>query len=314
MDFPSSMPEFQRRFSDDDKCYDYLFSAKWKDGFCCPVCKSTEYSKIKTRPKYKCSKGHQFSYTENTIMFRSKEPIVNWFYGAWFVSTMSPGISAVQFQRQLAIKRYETAWTMLHKLRAALVAPDRTKLNGTVEVDETYVGGIERRTRNPGRGAVTKTLVAVAVEVISYKDAKGKKKTRAGRVRLKAIPNCTIPELEDFVLEAVETKSKVNTDGHSGYSNLYRLGYIHDGTPKSELPTLHRVITNIKTWLQGTHKGAVSRKHLQYYLDEYTFRFNRRFYPWAAFNRSLGLSAQIHVTTYSDIYSREPFSIGASTG
>lgn len=201
-------------------------------------------------------------------MYRSKESLVNWFYGAWFVSTLSPGISAVQFQRQLGIKSYETAWTMLHKLRAALVAPDRSTLSGIVEVDETYIGGKERGSRNRGRAAFTKTLVAVAVEVIPYKDARGKMQSRAGRVRLKTIPDSSTFVLEDFVLESVQESSVVYTDGHSSYANLFRMGYDHQATPKSELPTLHRVVTNIKTWLQGTHKGAVSRKHLQYYLDE----------------------------------------------
>ncbi len=291
VDYPTTLPAFQRRFATEDDCREYLIKARWPRGFVCPKCGAGQKAYIKTRNVFQCKNGHQISVTSGTTMHRSKQPLCTWFYAAWLMTTLTPGISAVQFQRQLGIKRYETAFNMLHKLRAALFTPSRTKLSGEVELDETYIGGRERGPGRRGRGAVTKTPVAIAVEIIRWKDKAGRNQSKAGRVRLQVVQNMGAVQLVGFVVNNIERKTIINTDGTASYKSLPKLGYVNyrpeTGAP---LPVLHRVVSNIKTWLQGTHKGAVRRKHLQAYLNEYTFRFNRRKNPWLSFNRALGLA------------------------
>ena len=291
-DYPTSLPAFQRRFSTEDDCRQYLIDTRWPDGFVCPKCGAEQKAYISTRNVFECKTGHQTSVTAGTTMHRSKQPICTWFYAAWLVTTMTPGISAVQFQRQLGIKRYETAFNMLHKLRAALFTPERTKLNGEVEVDETFIGGRERGSETKGRGAKTKTPVAIAVELKRWKNKAGRNQIKAGRVRLQVVQNFTATELTGFVARNVERYSVVYTDGNRSYNALNTLGFQHKPEDGAALTTLHRVVTNLKSWLQGTHRGAVRRKHLQAYLNEFTFRFNRRKSPWWSFNRALGLATQ----------------------
>jgi transposase-like protein len=191
----------------------------------------------------------------------------------WWVTTQKNGASALGLQRVLGLKSYETAWTWLHKLRRAMVRPGRDLLIGRVEVDETYLGGLEEGMR--GRGTETKTLIVLAVE----EDDKG-----IGRIRMRQIPDASAASLESFLAESVAPGSRVHTDGWRGYNGISARGYAHEVTvikrsrlKASELlPGVHRVISLLKRWLMGTHQGAVSHKHLDYYLDEFTFRFNRR--------------------------------------
>ena len=248
-----------------------------------------------------CGNGHQTSVTAGTMMHRTKQPLLTWFYGAFLVSTLTPGISAVQFQRQLGLSRYETAFQMLHKLRACLVDPAREPLRGEVEVDEAYVGGVEKG--RPGRGAETKSIILVGVEVIPY-EALGKDretlvtKIRAGRIRISTVPDLAAATLVPWVQRNVAVGSKVLTDGNSSYNALGSLGYSHERVFASHkkvgtgqyLPLVHLIIVNLKSWLRGTHKGAVLPKHLPAYLNEFTFRFNRRFWRGPAFTRALGLA------------------------
>jgi len=304
MDFPSTVVQFGRRFPDEESCKNYLQEVRWPQGFFCPRCGSAIHYFLKTRSIFKCSNNHQISLTSDTVLHNSRIPITTWFYGAWFVSTLNPGISARQFQLQLGLTRYETAWAMLHKLRSSLIAPERSKLCGEVEVDETFIGGRERGTESWGRKAKTKTLVAIAIEIVRYRDKSGPK-VRAGRIRLRVIENSNTETLERFVTENVAPETLVHTDGHSSYRNLEALGYRHKPLPGNKLPTLHRVITNIKTWLRGTYKGRVEKKHLQSYLEEFTYRFNRRHKPWMAFNRTLGLAARTQKSpTYEELYTK----------
>ena len=231
---------------------------------------------------------YQASPTAGTVMHRSRMPLKLWFHAAYLVATLTPGMSALQFQRQVGLNNYETAFTMLHKLRAAMVRQGRDKLSGLVEVDETYIGG--KKPGPPGRGAEGKVIVAGAVDI------RGK---YANRVRLRVIPNVTQETLTSFVKENVEEGSTIRTDDWMGYNKLAQAGYHHE--IDSDLVHIHRVFSNLKTWLLGTHHG-VSPQHLQAYVNEYTFRFNRRGTPMAAFQTVLGLTKERLGPTYEGLY------------
>jgi transposase-like protein len=254
-------------------------------------------------------------------------PLSIWFWGAYLVTTQTPGQSALQFQRQLGLSRYETAFMILHKLRASMVRPKRDSIGGEhpVEIDECLVGG---RTRGEGAGVHHMVTVVGAVEVRRRKDAEEraakyrqdhdggvplKKLTYAGRLRLRVIPDRTTSQLVPFILENITPASTVRTDGYQGYLGLKALGFSHQalvtaGDPEkndAHLPMIHLVFSNLKTWILGTHHGAIAQHHLQAYLNEYVYRFNRRFYPMTAFNSILGLSARSVSPTYEGLYSGE---------
>ena len=247
-------------------------------------------------------------------MQQSHTPLSTWFWGAYLVTTQTPGMSAVQFQRQLGL-RYETAFQILHKLRAGMVRPQRDCIGAQypVEVDETLVGG---RTKGEGRGVHHKATVVGAIEVrpraLGADGKKRKKALYAGRLRLRLVPNRGATTLTGFVQENVVKGAVVRTDGWDGYDGLAKLGYAHepmvlDGDGKKtdgHLPMIHIAFSNLKTWLLGTHHG-VSQQHLQAYLNEFVFRFNRRFYPMTAFNSILGLAAHASAPTYETLYSGE---------
>lgn len=249
-------------------------------------------------------------------------PLSVWFWGAYLITTQTPGQSALQFQRQLGLKRYETAFQMLHKLRSAMVRPDRDLIGGEhpVEVDETFVGG---RTRGEGRGVHHKATVIGAVEVrlrregedraaagkIAHENGKPLKRTTyAGRLRLRVIEGRGATGITSFIRDNVLKGATVRTDGWTGYDGLPGMGYEHhavmmDGDPEranDHLPMIHLVFSNLKTWLLGTHH-AVGQQHLQAYLNEFVFRFNRRFYPMTAFNSVLGLAAKVAAPTYKQL-------------
>jgi len=191
----------------------------------------------------------------------------------WLVTAEKNGISAMGLQRELGFSRYETAWTWLHKLRRAMVRPGRDRLSGLVEIDETYVGGSEKGLR--GRGAEKKHIVVIAAE---------EKPEGIGRIRLRRVPSASGKSLLSFIQDVVEPGSTIRTDGWQGYNRLSSLDYNHDvvNVSRSEemaselLPHVHRIASLLKRWLLGTHQGTVGGKHLDYYLDEFTFRFNRR--------------------------------------
>ena len=248
-------------------------------------------------------------------MARSHTPLSVWFWSAYLVSSQTPGMSAVQLRRQLGLSRYETAFQILHKLRAGMVRPDQDRIGGRpgehVEVDETWVGG---RTRGKGRGVHDKVLVASAVEVRQRKPGtkldKRKGGRYAGRVRLAIVPDRSAESLCGFVECAVVPGTSLVTDDWSGYASLAKRGYKHlaiaeRGDPQvaeEYLPIIHLVFANLKTWLNGIHHG-VSHQHLQAYLNEFTFRFNRRFYPFNAFRSLLGIAGDVTAPTYAELYS-----------
>lgn len=290
-DFPRTIFEFQQWFPDEAACVKFLIQSRWPDGFSCPRCGGQEYWWKEARELLQCKQcGYQASPTAGTVMHRSRQPLRLWFHAAYLVTTLTPGMSALQFQRQVGLNSYQTAFTMLHKLRASMVRSGRDKLNGLVEVDETYIGG--ERPGRPGRGAAGKVIVIGAVDI------RGK---YANRVRLKVIPNVTGATLTAFIKENIIEGSAIRTDDWVGYSGLEKAGY-HHVVDEDEMIHIHRVFSNLKTWLLGTHHGAVRKQHLQAYLNEFTFRFNRRNTPMAAFQTVLGLAKERLGPTYRGLY------------
>lgn len=264
--------EFESRFSSEDACEEYLIQIRWPEGFVCPVCAARKAWRTERLLFHCAACGRQISVTAGTIFQGTRKPLPMWFRAMWWVTSQKNGASAKGLQQSLGLGSYQTAWTWLHKLRRAMVRPGRDQLSGLVEVDETYVGGPEE---SFGRGAQSKTLVIIAVE----------KHGRAfGRARMAVITAATKDELCGFVQSCVAPGSTVRTDGWAGYRALKELSYEHDRvaqqhnpqTPSELLPGVHLVASLLKRWLLGTHQGAVSPDHLPYYLDEFTFRFNRR--------------------------------------
>jgi transposase-like protein len=318
--FPRSLPEFQRLFPDDAACAAYLEQARWRDGFVCPHCQAAgEPFRFANRSGVlRCRKCRRDTgLTAGTVMERTHTPLSVWFWAAYLVSSQTPGMSATQFQRQIGLSRYETAFQILHKLRAGMVRPDQDRIGGTpnehVEIDEAYVGG---RTRGKGRGVTDKVLVACAVEVRQRKPGtkldKRKAGRYAGRVRLAIVADRGANSLCGFVESAITPGTQIITDDWSGYASLGQRGYAHlavaaRGDPRVAdvfLPIVHLVFSNLKSWLTGTHHG-VSHQHLQAYLNEFTFRFNRRFYPFNAFRSLLGIAGDVIAPTYAELYSGE---------
>lgn len=312
---PQSLLEFQRMFSSEMACANYLERIRWPSGFTCPTCGVNDQAqRITTRPRvircrHCCA---DVALTAGTVMHATRTPLQAWFLGAYLVTTQTPGVSAVQLQRQLGLARYETAFQMLHKLRAGMVRPNRDCIGADwpVEVDETLVGG---RTKGEGRGVHHKAVVVGAIEVRPRSlQANGKKPQRAvyaGRLRLCLVPNRSAKTLTGFVQENVVKGAVVRTDGWGGYDELTKLGYAHepmvqggDGAKiDAHLPMIHIAFSNLKTWLMGTHHG-VSQQHLPAYLNEFVFRFNRRFYPMTAFASILGIGVNLLGPTYRGLY------------
>lgn len=272
-DYPATLGELEARFGTEQACREYLVQLRWPEGFVCPRCRGT--SAWTTRRNLLVCSGCQYqaSLTAGTIFQDTRKPLALWFRAIWWVTAQKNGASALGLQRILGLGGYFTAWTWLHKLRRAMVRPGRDRLHGRVEVDETYIGGLEEGKR--GRRTETKALIAVACE----EDGKA-----IGRIRLRRIPDASALSLQAFMREAVQPGSVVHTDGWDGYAGLEARGYQHEvtvlrssrPTASELLPRVHRVASLLKRWLLGTHQGAVSARHLDYYLDEFTFRFNRR--------------------------------------
>ena len=270
-DYPKNLLEFEERFSCEEACLEYLARLRWPEGFRCPRCQHHKAWLTKRKLFHCADCGYETSLTAGTIFQDTRKPLQLWFRAIWYIVGQKSGVSAKGLQRVLGVNRYETIWFWLHKLRVAMVRPGREGLSGTIEVDETYIGG--ERPGKRGRGAAGKSLVLIAVE------DKGK---QIGRIRLRRIPDASADSLIMAVNESAEPGSLVRTDGWAGYGPLSAAGYEHTIVRKSEdvgdnlLPLLNRGAALLKRWLLGTHQGAVRPSHLDYYLDEFTFRFNRR--------------------------------------
>jgi len=301
IDYPQTIQEFDEWFATEDSCARYLMRIRWPQVFRCPKCSSEEVW-LTARSLLHCKQCHrQTSVTAGTVFEGTRKPLRVWFQAMWCITNQKFGVSALGLKRVLGLGSYQTAWTWLHKLRRAMVHPGRDMLSGQVEVDETYVGGEEGGVR--GRQTETKSIVAIAIEVHSPKGF--------GRVRLRQVPDVTGPSLIGFVKDVVAVGSVVATDGWSGYNGLSGHGYKHvrrvqsgSGDPAHVvLPGPHPIASLLKRWLIGTHQGAVRHEHLDYYLDEYTFRFNRRSSKARGllFHRLVEQAVQIKPVTYRGI-------------
>ena len=274
--YPKDFQEFILQFKTEDDCWNYIFEMRWPDGFSCPKCKGSKYWLTDKRLIHCSTCENQTSITGGTIFHGTRKPLLLWFHIIWWVVAQKTGASAYNLKDFMGFGSYETAWAWLHKLRRAMVRPEREKLTGVVEVDETYIGGKELGKGKQGRGAETKILVVVAAE------CKGK---QIGRVRFSCISDASGDNLLQFIEENIEHGSTIITDGWTGYSSLsHSRNYSHEakvisgsGQKAHELlPHVHMVDSLLKRWINGTHQGNVSPKHLPYYLDEFSFRFNRK--------------------------------------
>jgi transposase-like protein len=270
--YPQTLMEFEEQFATEGACRLYLEQLRWPDGFRCPRCGSTQAWPTR-RGLWLCRQcRRQTSVTVGTIFERSRLPLRLWFRAMWQVTNQKNGASALTIQRLLGLGSYQTAWAWLHKLRRAMVRPGRDRLDGVVEADESYLGS--RKPGKPGRGAGGKALLLLAVQL--------RPGDEIGRIRLAQVREASGSSLVGALETMVTSGSEIRTDGWSGYSPLASRGYRHTvvrrGAEVGEdlLPACHRVASLLKRWLLGTHQGAVRPEHLAYYLDEFTFRFNRR--------------------------------------
>jgi transposase-like protein len=273
--FPQSIVELDQFFPDEEACRAYLARLRWPDGFVCPRCQSQD-SWQASRGRWVCRAcRYQGTVTAGTIFQDTRLPLRLWFHAIWQILSQKNGASAASVRRSLGLGSYRTAWTWLHKLRRAMVLPGRVALAGQVEVDETYLGGPAAGTW--GRSlAAHKQLVAIAVEKVG---------SGIGRICLACLTAATRQQLHDFIRQNIQPGSLICTDGLRAYRGLDQFGYQHQPvvllgkTPDAAttlLPHVHRVASLLGRWLLGTHHSTIGREQLPYYLDEFTFRFNRR--------------------------------------
>ena len=315
-EYPLNILDFQRMFPDEGACLTYLEKLRWPKGFACENCSIVgEPFRITSRPRVlKCRSCHyESSVTAGTMTHRSKINIHVWFWAAYFVSTQTPGISALELQKKLGIKCYETAFQLLHKLRAAMIRPDRDKIGveWPLEMDIVYLGG---RTKSGIQGKTNQRPVIMAVEirrkeVRHAKTGKILKRALAGRLRLQRVPDKSADSVDRFVKECIAPGAVIISDDGKEFTNLRSLGYDHRPVPMQGnrekmdiyLPMISRVTANLKIWIDGTFHG-VRKQHLQAYLNEFVFRFNRRFYRSISFQKLLGLGTVRQGQTYNETY------------
>jgi len=317
---PENQLDFQRMFQDEAACLRYLEKMCWPNGFICAECSAVgEPFRVSTHPrKLKCRSCHHVeSVTSGTVMHRSKTSLLVWFWAAYYMATQTPWISALELQKKFGIKRYETAFQILHKLREAMVRPNRDKIgeNWPLELDVIYVGG---KTRKGVQGVTDQIPVILAVEIYrkEIRNQKTNKITKhglAGRVRLQKISNKTADSIDKFAMNCIEQGATIVSDDGTEFTNLKKLGFNHRSITMrgdrekmdKHLPMISRVTSNLKTWIDGTFH-SVGQKHLQAYLNEFMFRFNRRFYRSTSFRTLLGFGTLHAGRTYKEVYGRNP--------
>ncbi|MCL4478228.1 MAG: IS1595 family transposase [Deltaproteobacteria bacterium] len=292
-----SVKDFMQHFNIDEKCLKYMMDIKFgEEGWQCYICHYKEYTYLPSHGSVRCKRcGHEETLTSNTIMRNTHKDLTDWFWAIYTIVTNKSGISAMELYRQMDFGSYQTAWSWLQKLRLGMVIEDRDKLQGNVEVDETYLFTGDEQGRSLSGN---KVLVVCAVEV--YKNY------ASGRVFLRHIDSASAENLESFVRDHVNKGSTIKTDGWRGYAGLKRLGYdhipIHADTLEDiskELPRVHRVFVNLKAWIKGTHR-YISKKHMQNYLNEFTVRFDNRRRPIEIFNDILKYLMFTRSRTYND--------------
>ncbi len=271
VDLPRTALQMRDRFPTEETCRVYLRELRWPEGVTCPACAARDVWELQ-KSIFRCAScKHDFSVTSGTLFADTHKPLRLWFEAIWDVTNQKSGASALGLQRILGLGSYRTAWNWLHKLRRAMVRPGRDRLSGVVEIDEVFIGG--PRPGKRGRGAAGKSLVMIAVQT------DGKK---IGRIRMVRIADASAANLLPALAQIVEPGTLVQTDGWKAYSGLKKLGYSHEVIRQSAelgenlLPKINLTASLLKRWLLGTHQGAVRPDHLDYYLDEFTFRFNRR--------------------------------------
>ena len=313
---PMNILEFQKMFPDEAACLRYLERMRWGDSFCCGKCSQVgEPFRISKRPRVlKCRACHyEVSITAGTVMHRSKTDILVWFWAAHLVSTQTPGVSALELQKKLGIARYETAFQILHKLRSAMVRPNRDKIGEEwpLEFDIVYVGG---KTKSGISGKTSQVPVIIAVEVRQREirdpvTKKIKQRALAGRIRLQTLPNKAAAGVNQFAQNCLAEGASIISDDGAEFSSLNKLVFKHEAVAMrgdkikmdSTLPMISVVTANLKTWIDGTFHGVL-KKRLQAYLNEFMFRFNRRFYRATSFRSLLELGVLTPGVTYKDVY------------
>ena len=284
-DYPRTWDQFHDWFPDEAACRGYLESIRWRSGFVCPSCGESGDAFHGSRGRWICRYcRHQCSVTAGTIFDKTRTSLRSWFAAVWYITNQKQGVTALGLQRVLGLGSYQTAWAMLHRLRRAMVRPGRERLSGVVEVDESIVGrsvansarDVKKKKKKSNQIVANRSVIAIAVEI---KEPKG-----FGRIRLRRVPDTSAASVLPFVKDSIEPGSLVRTDGSWAYHRLTRHGYRRDRNvmlgandpAHVSMPGVHRVAALLKRWLMGTHQGAVRPKQLDYYLDEFTFRFNRR--------------------------------------
>jgi transposase-like protein len=289
-----SLYDFLNRFPSEDDCFQYLVQTRWPNGFICPKCGATKAYFIEKQRRFQCTAcRRQTSVTAGTVFHRLRQPLVTLFWSVYLIATSKKGISAAELQRKLAIKSYQTAWLLTHKVRSAMASSQLFPLTGDAEADETYIGG--RRPGKRGRGAEDKIPVAAVVET------NGK---TMGRAYLETLGDVSTNYLTSFLSRNLTPGVKVTTDGFLGYGFLsayyQHVPRIRKNTGDDVLPKVHIVIANLKMWLRGTY-NCLPSKHLQRYLDEFIFRFNRRWNLDSIFDKLLFRCVTTASLTYADL-------------
>ena len=278
--YPANWNEFLDWFATEEACLDYLERLRWPTGFVCPSCGAIGEPYRSSRVRLVCRAcGFHSTVTAGTIFDKTRTPLRVWLAGAWYITNQKHGTNALGLKRILGLGSYQTAWAMLHRFRQAMVCPGRDRLKGLVEVDETYLAITDRESPIDAKGRKSntdKTLVAIAVEILEPRGF--------GRIRLSRIQDDSASSVIPFVQASVDAGAKIRTDGSAAYRGLQDLGYEHQRTVMlgAEQPAhvsmagVHRVAALVKRWILGIHHGSVQPGHLDAYLNEFVFRFNRR--------------------------------------
>lgn len=307
VDYPQTWNEFLDWFPTEEACLAFIERLRWADGFECPACGASEKPYRASRLRLMCRRcRHQTSVTTGTLFDKTRTPMRVWLAGAWYVTNQKLGVSALGLQRVLGLGSYQTAWTMLHRFRRAMVRPERDQLHGLVEVDETYLAIRDRQSqpsREQRKSRTDKVLVVMAVEIHEPKGF--------GRIRLRRIDDDSAASVIPFVQEVVDPSARVRTDGSAAYRGLVELGYSHErkimlGAEEAahvSMPGVHRVASLVKRWILGTHQGSVQPDQLDFYLDEFAFRFNRRASRSRGmlFYRLMAQAVRTPPVTYADV-------------
>lgn len=277
IDYPKNWDQFINWFHNDQACLDYIYKIRWPNGFICPRCDVNKTPYKLKNGTLKCAVCRkEVSVISGTIFNKTRTSLKDWFGAIWYITNQKNGVSALGVHRLLGLGSYQTSWTLLHKLRSAMVNPEREKLSGIVEIDETLVGGVVPKKRKEKHRTKSKMVVLVAVELLEPKGF--------GRVRLRYVSAATKENIKQFIVDVVKPESVIYSDGSPVYNCAKEQGFTHHRTvhlgsdiaAHITMPGVHRVASLLKRWLLGAYQGAIQEKQLEYYLDEYTFRFNRR--------------------------------------